>query len=214
MCHTVQMVGIELHSYCNKLSLRQTSIPWGFCVYSTHSLILLLGNTHGHNVPHADEKLCQSVVLTKSWSYLHVLFSAYLVHRLSVSEVNHFVAGTQVFSFDCCTVIFYHLNVVWTSGHILWPGIVVSPPSYHELKRAKRVCKLYVNSYTLVVNPLRTDIHTYKHAYKRNLRLRPHKRPPRLHNYVPHLRHSTTSYSYYTSKSSQTMAMITLNIRP
>ena len=43
---------------------------------------------------------------------LPALFSAYLVHRLSVSEVNHFVAGTQVFSFDCCTVVFYHLNVV------------------------------------------------------------------------------------------------------
>ena len=31
-----------------------------------------------------------------------------------------------------------------------------------------------------------TDIHTYIHTYKHNLRLRPDKRPPRLHDYVPH----------------------------
>ena len=69
-------------------------------------------------------------------------------------------------------------------------SVVVSPlslPSYHELKHTKRgtcwrVHKLYVNSYTSVINLLRTDIHTYKH----NIRLRPQKCPPRPHNYVPH----------------------------
>ena len=30
------------------------------------------------------------------------------------------------------------------------------------------------------------DRHTYIHTYKHNLRIRPHKRPPRLHDYVPH----------------------------
>ena len=30
------------------------------------------------------------------------------------------------------------------------------------------------------------DRHTYKHTYNHNLRLRPHKRPLRPHNYVPH----------------------------
>ena len=65
-------------------------------------------------------------------------------------------------------------------------SVVVSPlslPSYRELKHAKRgmcrrVRKLYVNSYTSVVNPLRTDIRTYKH----NLGLRRHKRPLRPDN--------------------------------
>ena len=123
-----------------------------------------------------------------------MLFSAYPIHGPSVSEVNRFVSGAQVFSFHCCTVIFHHLNVFCTFGCVLWPGVVVSPlslPSYRELKRTKRdmcrrVHKLYVNSYTSVVNPLRTNIHTYKHTYKYNLRLRPHKRLPHPHDYVPH----------------------------
>ena len=67
---------------------------------------------------------------------------------------------------------------------VLVRGVVVSPlsfPSYRELKRTKRdtcrrVRKLYINSCTSVVNPLRTNICTYKH----NLRLRP------PHNYASH----------------------------
>ena len=93
-----------------------------------------------------------------------------------VSRVNCFVAGAPFFSFHCRTVDFHHLNVFCNSRCILWPGVVISPlslSSYRELKRTKRgtcwrVRKLYVNSYTSVINPLRTDIHTYKH----NLRLR------------------------------------------
>ena len=80
-----------------------------------------------------------------------------------------------------CTVL--HLSRSQVSG------IVVSPLSflYCELKRTKRgtcrrVRELYINLYTSVVNLLQTDIHRYKH----NLRLRPHKCPPRPHNYVPH----------------------------
>ena len=94
----------------------------------------------------------------------------------------------------CRTVIFHHLNIFCTSGHVLWLGGVVSPlslPSYCDLQCTKRgmcrrVRKLYVNSYTSFVNPLRTDIHTYIHTYKHKLRLRPHKRLPHLHNYVSH----------------------------
>ena len=108
---------------------------------------------------------------------------------LSASEVTRFVAGAQVFSFHCRTVVFHHLNVFCTSGRILWPGVVISPlslPSYRELKRTERgTCRRertpYVNLYTSVINLLWTDIHTYKH----NLRLRPHKRPPCPHDYVP-----------------------------
>ena len=107
------------------------------------------------------------------------------IHRPSASNVNCFVAGAQVFSFHCRTVVFHHLNVFYISERVLWPGIIVSPlslPSYRELKRIERgtcprVYKIYVNSYTSVVNTLWTDIHTYKH----NRRLRPHKRP---HDYV------------------------------
>ena len=85
-------------------------------------------------------------------------------------------------------------HVFCTSGRILWPGIVVSPlslPSYCELcvsSSAPRRARAggCVNSYTSVVNPLRTDIHTYIHTYKHNLRIRPHKHPPCPHDYVPH----------------------------
>ena len=70
----------------------------------------------------------------------------------------------------------------WVSGVVISP---LSLPSYRELKRTKRgtcrrVHKLYVNTYTSVVNPL------WRHTYKHNLRLRPHERPPCLHDYVPH----------------------------
>ena len=40
-----------------------------------------------------------------------VLCSAYPVHGLSASEVNCFVAGAQVFSFHCRTVVFHHLTI-------------------------------------------------------------------------------------------------------
>ena len=40
-----------------------------------------------------------------------VLCSAYPVHGPSASEVNRFVAGTQVFSFHCRTVVFHRLTV-------------------------------------------------------------------------------------------------------
>ena len=104
---------------------------------------------------------------------LPVLFSAYLVHRPSAGKVNCFVAGVQVFSFHCCTVVFHYLNVFCISGRVLWPGVVASPLSllsYHEVKQTKRgtcrrVLKLYVNLYTSVVNLLRTDIHTYIQEY-------------------------------------------------
>ena len=109
------------------------------------------------------------------------------IHGPSASKVNRFVAGAQVFSFHCRTVVFHHLNVFYISECVLWPGVIVSPlslPSYRELKRIKRgtcprVCKIYVNFSTSVVNPLWTYIHTYKH----NRRLRPHKCP---HDYVPY----------------------------
>ena len=91
------------------------------------------------------------------------------IHGPSVSRVNCFVAGAQVFSFHCRTVVFHHLNVFYISDRVLWPGVIVSPlsfPSYRELKRIKRgtcprVRKIYVNSYTSVVNPLRTNIHAH-----------------------------------------------------
>ena len=58
-----------------------------------------------------------------------VLFSAYPVHGSSVSKVNRFVAGAQVFSFHCGTVVSHHLTVFCTSGRALWPRVVVSPLS-------------------------------------------------------------------------------------
>ena len=96
-----------------------------------------------------------------------------------------------------------HLNVFCTSGHILWPGVIVSPlglPSYRDLNRinrgtCRRVRKLYVNLYIYVVNPLQTDIHTYKH----NLRLRPHKRLLHPHDYVPHAK-VFSNYRLFWSK--------------
>ena len=51
------------------------------------------------------------------------------VHGPSAGEVTRFVSGMQVFSFHCHTIVFHHLNVFCTSGHVLWPGIVVSPVS-------------------------------------------------------------------------------------
>ena len=47
--------------------------------------------------------------------------------------------------------------------------------------------------YTSVINLLRTDIHAYKHS----IRLRPHKRLPRQHNYVPHAK-AFGKYLFYT----------------
>ena len=117
--------------------------------------------------------LMQSRNYGKAWSWQSRQFIALLlVHKSSLFIV-------VLSSFIFCT-----------SGRVLWPGIIVSPlslPSYRELKRIKRgmcprVCKIYVNSYTSVVNPLRTYIHTYKH----NRRLRPHKHP---HDYVPHAKY-------------------------
>ena len=91
--------------------------------------------------------------------------------------------------FTVVLLFFHHLNIFCTSGCVLWPGVVVSPlslPSYRDLMRTKRgtcrrIRKLYVNSYTSIVN-----IRTYTHTYKHSLRLRPHKRPPCPHDYVPH----------------------------
>ena len=72
------------------------------------------------------------------------------------------------------TVVFHHLNVFCTSGSVLWPGVVVSTlslPSYRELcvslahqdgHLPEGTYTIRINSYTSVVNPLRTDIHTYK----------------------------------------------------
>ena len=53
---------------------------------------------------------------------------------------------------------------LWT--RVLWPGVVVSPRSIVSSKTGtcRRVRTLYVNSYTSVVNPLRTYIHTYIHT--------------------------------------------------
>ena len=116
--------------------------------------------------------LCKLTFVVQSAYYEAVLFFAYPIRGLSASKVTRFVAGAQVFSFHCHTVVFHHLNVFCTSGRVLWPGVVISPlslPSYHELQRTKTcTCRwvqtLYVSSYTSVVNPLQTYIHTYIHT--------------------------------------------------
>ena len=125
-----------------------------------------------------------------------MLFFAYPVRGPSASEVTRFVACAQVFSFHCRTVVFHHLNVFCTSGRVFWPGVVVSPlslPSYCELcvSLAHQDGHVPEGKYTIRKlvyfsrKPV-TDRHTYIHTYKHNLRIRPHKRPPRPHDYVPH----------------------------
>ena len=111
--------------------------------------------------------LCKLTFVVQSRYYDAVLFFAYPVRGPSASEVTRFVAGAQVFSFHCRTVVFSSLKrllYLWT--RVLWPGVVVSPRSIVSSKTGtcRRVRTLYVNSYTSVVNPLRTYIHTYIHT--------------------------------------------------
>ena len=89
------------------------------------------------------------------------------------------------------------LLYLWTRSlawrrHLSSKSSIVSWALAHQGGTCRRVRTLYVNSYTSVVNPLRTDIHTYKH----NLRLRPHKRSPCPHDYVPHAKVFGNGYIY------------------
>ena len=82
-------------------------------------MVLLTRYTHARDVPHAEHVgswwlsvyassplLCSlpTTMLVRGY-YDAALFSAYPVYGLSVSKVNCFVAGVQIFSFHCRTVV-------------------------------------------------------------------------------------------------------------
>ena len=56
------------------------------------------------------------------------------------------------------------------------PSTSISMPSCDGILSGtcQKVCKLCINPYISIVNPLWTDIHTNIHTYKHNLRLRSH----------------------------------------
>ena len=114
-------------------------------------------------------RLTQSTweIVVQSAFYDAMLFSAYPIHGPSCSERSESLCcwhASLLLSLSYCRLsLLKHLLYLWRGT-------------------CRRVHKLYVNSYTSVINPLQTYIHTYKH----NLRLRPHKHPPCLHDYVPH----------------------------
>ena len=88
------------------------------------------------------------------------------------------------FSSLTCLLYLWTRSLAWRC-HLFSKSSIVSWALAHQdghmPEGTYTICKLVYFSRKPV-----TDIHTYIHTYKHNLRLRPHKRLLRLHNYVPH----------------------------
>ena len=126
------------------------------------AFLIITRYTHVYDVPHAEQKLWQSVNLDEVDDFEDMSGVNRAVICLSysraVSERSESLCASLL-SLSYCRLSslrrFLHL---WTHS-LAW---------CHHLSSKSSI---YVNSYTSVVNLLRT--HTYKH----NLRLRPHKHP-------------------------------------
>ena len=104
--------------------------------------------------------------------------SIYIVHGL-VREVSHSDAGTQVIS--CCLS-----SHCWAVNRLLYlwtrSPVIISYPPLTSIKKAfmmpawfKKACKLCVNLYISIVNPLWTYIQSYTHTY---IQAQPQTKPP------------------------------------
>ena len=95
---------------------------------------------------------------------------------------------------SCCLSSFYWgvncLPCIWTRSGVFY---LSSPrprsPCHHAMASWAARAKRYINPIYFNRKPvmnIHTYLHTYIHTYKHNLRLRPHYRPLRLHDYEPY----------------------------
>ena len=125
--------------------------------------------------------LCSVVSLLRFSAVLHL-------SRQRVSEQSEslrYCRASRLLSLLSCRLsshcwAVYRLLYLWTRSlacHCLLSSESSIALGWHHERHVRKP-----NPYILIINPLRTDLHIYKHS----LRLRPHKHPPRLHNYEPH----------------------------
>ena len=132
---------------------------------------------HSHHVPHAEDmEQFDEMAKCGRWHHTNLFMKAHVCCVVSLLW--------------CCAVLCLSSSRAineWSESLCCWCA------SLTVVLSCRRVRKLYVNLYTSVINLLRTDIHAYKHS----IRLRPHKRLPRQHNYVPHAK-AFGKYLFYT----------------
>ena len=122
---------------------------------------------------------CIPVCINYGVTIIDKLWDGFVSPCLFLDMWVHYHAHTL----QLVVIVYTYIDMIycmWSGNEVNCSGTVAQIVSCHcyIALGITSTCKLYVNSYTSVVNPLRTDIRTYKH----NLGLRRHKRPLRPDN--------------------------------